>query len=65
MMVFPSISFPLLQLAGIVPNLLNSVAGNLIGLDKIPVGNMPQLSTMILGATLVMAVVFASKLLEE
>ncbi|MDH3990746.1 MAG: hypothetical protein OEV34_16555 [Gammaproteobacteria bacterium] len=56
---------PLLQLAGIVPNLLNSVAGNLIGLDKIPVGNMPQLSTMILGATLVMAVVFASKLLEE
>jgi hypothetical protein len=56
---------PLLQLAGIAPNLLNSVAGSLIGLDKISVGSMPQLSTMILGATLVMALMFASKLLEE
>jgi hypothetical protein len=41
------------------------VAGSLIGLDKISLGNMPQLSTMILGATLVMALLFASKLLEE
>ena len=56
---------PLLQLAGIAPNLLNTVAGGLIGLDKISVSNMPQLSTMILGATLVMALMFASKLLEE
>ena len=56
---------PLLQLAAIVPSLLNSVAGSLIGLDKISLGNMPQLSTMILGATLVMALLFASKLLEE
>lgn len=56
---------PLLQLAGIAPNLLNSVAGSLIGLDKISVGNIPQLSTMIFGAALAMAVLFASKLLEE
>jgi hypothetical protein len=56
---------PVLQLAGIAPNLLNSVAGGLVSLDKISLGGLPQASTIILGATLVMAIMFASRILEE
>ena len=56
---------PLLQLAGIAPRLFHSLTGNLVSLDKIPVGSLPDTSTLIFGATLLMAVVLASKLLEE
>jgi hypothetical protein len=56
---------PMMELAGIAPTLLNSVAGGLINLDKLSLSGMPQASTIILGATLLMAVLFASKILEE
>jgi hypothetical protein len=56
---------PLLQIAGVAPNLLNSVAGSMVNLDKISLDSLPQTSTMIFGITLLMAVMFASRLLEE
>lgn len=60
---------PMLQIAGIVPELANSLFGFSLSIDQLPVadipGDIPQLSTMLFGATLLMAVMLASKLLEE
>jgi hypothetical protein len=56
---------PLMGLASVVPGLVNSLFGNAISVDQLPVGNLPQLSTMLFGATLLMAVMLASKILEE
>ena len=56
---------PLLQVANVVPGLINSVFGSTLSLDKLPLQDMPQLSTMLLGASLLMAVMLASRILEE
>ena len=56
---------PLLEVVNVVPGLINSVFGSALSLDKLPLQNMPQLSTMLLGASLLMAVMLASRILEE
>lgn len=56
---------PLIELASVLPELLNSVLGSSFSIDQLPVGNLPQLSTLLFGATLLMAVMLASKILEE
>lgn len=56
---------PLVEVVNVVPGLINSVFGSALSLDKLPLQNMPQLSTMLLGASLLMAVMLASRILEE
>ena len=56
---------PLFQILGIVPDLINTLFGSSLSGDLLPVGELPQLSTMMFGATLLMAVMLASKILEE
>ena len=56
---------PLLDIASVIPGLFDSVFGRSLSLDSLPLGSMPQLSTMLFGATLVMAMLLAGKLLEE
>jgi hypothetical protein len=56
---------PLLQIASIVPGLIESVFGGALSVDKLPLENLPSLSTMLFGATLAMALLLAGKLLEE
>ena len=56
---------PLFEIASVVPELVNSLFGFSLSLDQLPVGDIPQLSTMLFGATLLMAVMLASRILEE
>lgn len=56
---------PLVQAATIVPGLLDSVFGSTFGIDRLPVDNLPQLSTVLIGATLLMAVLMGSRILED
>lgn len=56
---------PLLQVVSIVPGLVNSLFGSSLSFEQLSLGNLPQLSTMMFGATLLMAVMLASKILEE
>jgi len=56
---------PMLQIASIIPGLIESVFGSAMTVDKLPLDNLPSLSTMLFGATLVMAMLLAGKLLEE
>ncbi len=56
---------PLLQILNVVPGLVNSVFGSSLSFDSISMANVPQLSTVLIGATLVMAMFFASRILEE
>ena len=56
---------PLFQVVNVVPGLINSVFGSALSLDKLPLQNMPQFSTMLLGASLLMAAMLASRILEE
>ena len=56
---------PLIQLVGILPGLLNSVFGRTINVEVVSFGDAQQLTIMLLGATLVMALMMASRVLEE
>lgn len=56
---------PLIQLVGILPGLLNSVFGQTINVEVVSFGDVKQLAIMLLGATLVMALMMASRVLEE
>ena len=56
---------PLMQIAAVVPGLIDFVFGRSLSLDKLPFDGMPQLSTMLIGATVVIAMLLAGKLLEE
>jgi hypothetical protein len=56
---------PLMQALAALPGLLTSIFGNSISLDSLPLGELPQLSTMLFGLALAMAMVLASRLLEE
>jgi hypothetical protein len=56
---------PLMQLAGALPQIFGVLPGDLLALDRLPIDALPQGSTLMLGATLIMAVMFASRLLEE
>ena len=56
---------PLLQIAGIASGLVESLFGRSISLDQIPVSSLPQASTVLVGVSLLMAVMLASRILEE
>ncbi len=56
---------PLLQIVSIIPGLINSVFGNSLNFDSVSIANVPQLSTVLFGAALMMAMFFASRILEE
>jgi len=56
---------PLLGFASAVPGLVNSLFGSSISIGQLPVYDIPRLSTLLFGATLLMAVLLASRILEE
>ena len=56
---------PIIQLASVIPGLVNSVFGRTVSLDQLPLDGLPQATTVLLGASLVMAVMLASRILEE
>ncbi len=56
---------PVLQLAGAIPALLGSIPDGLLNLDKLPISSLPQLSTIIMGAALLVVVMIFARMLEE
>ena len=56
---------PILQVASIVPALVNSLFGITFNLDRLPLADMPQLSTVLFGAGLLAVVFLGSKVLED
>ena len=56
---------PLLELAATLPQIFGIIPFDKLGLDVLPVDTLPHASTLMVGATLIMAVMFASRLLEE
>ena len=56
---------PLLQLAEIVSGLLGSVPVETLGIDRLPIGGLPQVSTIIMGAALLATVMMIGRMLED
>lgn len=56
---------PLLQIAGIASGLVESLFGRSLSLDQLPVSSLPQASTVLIGISLLMAIMLASRILEE
>ena len=56
---------PMAQFLSALPGLMTAIFGDALRLDQLPVLTVPQLSTMLLGASALMAIVLASRLLEE
>jgi len=56
---------PLLDVVMALPQILSIIPVDMFGVDKLPIDALPQGSTLMLGAALIMAVTFASRLLEE
>jgi len=56
---------PLLQLVNALPNLLGSVSGVTINLDKLAIGSLPQTSTIIMGVMLLATVMMIGRILED
>ena len=56
---------PLIEAVGALPGLLASIVGIAFDIDSLPLDKLPQTSTLLLGAALAMAVLLASRLLEE
>lgn len=56
---------PLLQLANAIPKLLMIVPGSMSSLNNLPIGGLPQNSTVIFGAMLLFAVMMVGKMLED
>jgi len=56
---------PMLQLASAIPGLLGSIPDGLLNLDRLPIGSLPQMSTIMMGAALLAVVMMAGRLLED
>jgi len=56
---------PLLQVADTIPQLVGLIPVDLVKLDTLSVGGLPPMSTLLIGATIVMAITMAGRLLEE
>jgi hypothetical protein len=56
---------PLLQFASALPKILNSVPGVDLSLVQLPIGSMPQSSTIVWGIVLLASVLMAGRMLEE
>ena len=56
---------PVLEVLNVLPGLMSSLFGASLSFDRVPVESLPQVSTILMGAALVMAMLLGSKLLEE
>ena len=56
---------PVLEVLNFLPELMSSLFGASLAFDRVPVDSLPQVSTILTGAALVMAMLLGSKLLEE
>lgn len=56
---------PLLQFAELLPTLVGIIPANLGSVTDLPLDNLPQASTVILGAMLVMGMLMVGRMLEE
>ena len=55
----------LMQLAQIIPDLLDSVPVAALGIDRLPIDGLPPVSTLIMGAALLATVMMIGSMLEE
>lgn len=55
----------LLQLAEIIPGLIDSVPVTALGIDRLPIGGLPPVSTIIMGAALLATVMMIGRILED
>jgi len=56
---------PILEVVVVVPALINSLFGSTFNVERLVAADLPQVSTMLVGAGLVAAVFLGSKLLED
>ena len=56
---------PMMQFLDALPGIVTAIFGDVLRLEQLPVATVPQLSTMLLGASALMAILLASRLLEE
>jgi hypothetical protein len=56
---------PMLQFLSALPGIVTAIFGDAFRLEQLPALTVPQLSTMLLGASALMAIVLASRLLED
>jgi hypothetical protein len=56
---------PMVQFLSALPGLITVIFGDALRLDQLPALAVPQLSTVLFGASALMAIVLASRLLEE
>jgi len=56
---------PLVDVAGAVPQLVGLIPIDMLKIESLPVDGLPQMSTLLIGATIVMAITMAGRLLEE
>ena len=56
---------PMVQFLDAIPGIVTAIFGDALRLEQLPVLTVPQLSTMLLGASALMAIVLASRLLDE
>ena len=56
---------PLMQIAGVASGLVEFLIGRSISFEQLPVADLPQASTILIGISLAMAAMLASRLLEE
>lgn len=56
---------PLLQVGALLPGLLRLLPVDRFALDALPVGDLPQVSTLVIGAAIVMAITLVGRMLEE
>jgi hypothetical protein len=55
----------LLQFAKIIPGLFDSIPVAALGIDGLPVGGLPPVSTIIMGAALLATVMMIGRMLED
>lgn len=56
---------PLMEVVTVLPDIVNALFGESVDLGQLPFGDLPQLSTMLVGAALGGALLLVSRILEE
>ena len=56
---------PLLQLAGVVPQLLSAIPVDFVRMPQLPLDSLPQTSTIMLWAALAFAIMMIGRMLED
>lgn len=55
----------LIEFVGIASGLVEPLLGASLSLEALPLGSLPQASTIVIGATCLMVIMLASRILEE